>query len=96
MPNHSVNDARCFKGLFIVSNSYIVTYNNDINAHMCINYKQESYFSELLQLLKYVSILIYFMGKFRCYKTCYMVSLTWPDLFLFAFGIEKKGLVTLP
>ena len=32
MPNHSVNDARCFKGLFIVSNSYIDTYNNDINV----------------------------------------------------------------
>ena len=48
------------------------------NMHICdyyllhsriFNYKQYLNFSELLQLLKFVLLLIYFMGNFRCYKT---------------------------
>ena len=34
----------------------------------CMNYKRDSYVRELLQLLKFMSLFIYFVKNFRCYK----------------------------
>ena len=44
---------------------------------MCINYKQKC-FSELFQLLKFVSLLIHFLGNLRCYENwLYSISHTY-------------------
>ena len=56
------HDVCCFQGLFTVSTA---AFNN---LCTCTNYKQGFYFSELVQSLKFMSLFIYFVGIFRCYK----------------------------
>ena len=55
------NNVCCFQGLFTVS---IATFNYIHVYKLLMGF----YFSELLQLVKFVSLFIYFMGNFRRYK----------------------------
>ena len=56
---------------------------------MCINYKHEIYFSKILQSLKLVWLLIYFVENFRCYR-----NTAWYVLYILLFVEYYCGSIT--
>ena len=67
MCKHHICSLYTFNFLYkICAYEIVIYYTAEIFIYT--NCKQYLNFSELLQLLKFVSLLIYFMGNFRCYK----------------------------